>query len=290
MDDLPSELRDAIGRVEVSEESVCAAPVAAMMATLGRQAPPPQPGDALPETWHGLFCTAKLPPWRLNPDGLSKEETLLPSLDEFPRRMFGGARYSFHRPIRIGETMRKESAIASAELKRGRSGAFVVAVVHHRILGPNGLATLEENDILFRPDSGPPQAAPGGAAGPPPASATAAWRQTITPDPVLMFRASALTFNSHRIHYDRDWAVKVEGYPGLVVMGSLIARVLLELLWREMPAVALASFAFRSGRPLFDTAPFSIGGAPAADGRSAKLWALDAEGVAAMTAEATFKS
>lgn len=294
MSDIPAVLQESIGKIETVEDIITVAQTEAMMVTLGRESGPPKIGDKLPETWHGIFCTAKLSPSRLNEDGLASDQTLLPSLDEYPRRMFGGARFRFEQPIRIGDSIRKESKIARADLKDGKSGKFIVAVIEHSIIGPNGVTTVEENDILYRlpaeaDPAPPPKPAGDKPKGPPPPPGNAVWKRSITPDPVMMFRHSALTFNGHRIHYDRDYAVKVEKYPGLLVMGTLIARELLELLWNNMPGAELATYGFRSGRPLFDTAPFTVEGEPSEDGKSVKLWALDDKGLPAMMADATLK-
>ena len=104
-------------------------------------------------------------------------------------------------------------------------------------------------------------------------------------DDVGLFRYSALTFNGHRIHYDRRYATEVEGYPGLVVHGPLIATLALELLRRNVPDAAVSEFSFRAARPLFDTAPFFMSGRP--QGRIVHLWATDMEGALAMDASAT---
>ena len=239
----------------------------------------------MPPLWHGMFCTAKLPPDRLGPDGLALDEPLLPSLPDYPQKLFGGARFTFGRPIRIGEEIRKESEIVRFDAKEGRSGAFLLATVAHRIIGPDGLATLEENDVIFRPPAQEAGAAPSGGASAAEPPTETAWRRTIDPDPVLMFRHSALTFNSHRIHYDRDY-VRANGYPGLLVQGTLIARLMLELVHDHRPAAPVTAFAFRSGRPLYDTGPFLIEGEPNDDETQIRLRALDGDGAVSMTAMA----
>ena len=286
MDDIPDGAKDSIGRTITAADIVTAGPVAAMMATLGRDGPAPEDGDPLPPLWHGMFCTAKLPPDRLGPDGLAKDEPLLPALADYPRKLFGGARFTFERPLRIGESIRKVSAIERFDAKTGRSGAFLVATVAHRIIGPDGLATLEENDVIFRPpakkDAEP--TSDGTSTKPEPFGGDA-WRRTVEPDAVLMFRHSALTFNSHRIHYDRDYA-KANGYPGLLVQGTLIARLMLELVHDHRPEADLSGFAFRSGRPLYDTGPFTLEGEPDAAGTEVRLCAIAPDGAVSMTATA----
>lgn len=282
--DIPQPARAAIGKRVVADDVVTASPVEAMMATLGRVAPPPKEGDELPPLWHGIFCTTKLAPDRLGADGLPRDEALLPAVPGLPRKLFAGARFEFQSPILIGERIRRISEIAGFEAKDGRGGPLLFARVVHRIDGPRGVVIVEENDIVYR-------AAEAGGVGldpprtPPPAPRT--WRMTVEPDPVLMFRHSAVTFNSHRIHYDRSYAAAA-GLPGLLVQGMLIARLMLELVNRERPASRIVRFSFRSGRPLYDTAPFAIEGDPAPDGVTAQLAAVASDGGVAMTANVQF--
>ena len=172
--------------------------------------------------------------------------------------------------------MTRETRVIDIKEKQGRSGPLVFVVVRHEISNGEGLAITEEHDIVYR-DHGPPaplQAAP----------TDAAWERTIQPDDVLLFRYSALTFNGHRIHYDRRYATEVEGYPGLVVHGPLIATLLMDLLRRNQPSANVARFSFRAVSPLFDTGSFVVCGKP--DGSKVLLWAKDAAGNLAMTAEA----
>jgi 3-methylfumaryl-CoA hydratase len=273
------------GQIVSAADSVAEAPVAMLWAAFGRAGAPPGIGGELPPLWHGLFCTTKLPPDRLGEDGLPKDESILPAVPDLPQRLFAGARFIFHRPIRIGEAIRKESRLAGFEEKQGRAGRLLFAKIEHRILGPAGLAVTEENDIVYRKPA--PSGEGGGGSGAAPELPAPEWRTTVDPDPVLLFRHSAATFNSHRVHYDRRYT-EAHGMPGLLVQGMLIARLMLELVNREQPGAAVARFAFRSGRPLYDTAPFTIAGLPAPDGASARLWAIDAAGGVAMSADAGF--
>jgi 3-methylfumaryl-CoA hydratase len=144
------------------------------------------------------------------------------------------------------------------------------------------LAISERQDIVYRdtPQAGEP--APAGV----PAPDDATWTRRIDPDDVLLFRYSALTFNGHRIHYDRRYVTGVEGYPGLVVHGPLIATLLLDLLRRQMPQARIEHFEFRAVRPLFDTAPFEVCGRVEGD-RRMRLWARTPEGHVAMDASLT---
>ncbi len=283
---VPENLQAAVGSIVTAEDEVTAAPVAGLMAAFGHVDPSPAKGDPLPPLWHGLFCTAKLPPARLGADGLAKDEGLLPAAADFPNKLFGGARYEFRRPLRIGDAIRKESEVVSFELKQGRTGAFVVGLVEHRISNADGVAVVEQNDIIYRPRTPPSSAGNGDgkpASPPPPAPpGEAVWSRTISPDPVLMFRHSAVTFNSHRIHYDRDY-VRGRGYPGLLVQGTLIARLMMEMVREHRPDFDAAAFSFRSGRPIYDDGDFTLGAEPL-DGGEIDLWALDAAGHIGMTA------
>lgn len=294
MRNIPKNLDDAVGRKVVADDVITAAPVAGLMAAFGHQDPDPRPGDTLPPLWHGLFCTAKLPPDRLGADGLAKDEGLLPAAAEYPNKLFGGARFDFVHPLRIGETIRKESEVMSFARKEGRTGPFIVALIEHRISNSDGVAVVEQNDIIYRAATGSGTNTSGnassGGAKKKAASAQAstpepAWSRTLTPDPVLMFRHSAVTFNSHRIHYDRDY-VREKGYPGLLVQGTLIARLMLDMLAVELPEFAIGAFSFRSGRPVYDDGSFTLGAAPADDGDRVDLWAVDHAGNIGMTAQA----
>jgi 3-methylfumaryl-CoA hydratase len=179
--------------------------------------------------------------------------------------------------------VQRVSRIAAVKVKEGRSGPLVFVTVRREVSGPAGLALADEHDIVYRGADGaavaPAVAAPAGEA----------WSREIHPDPVLLFRYSAATFNGHRIHYDQPYATAVEGYPGLVVHGPLVATLLVDLLRRNRPGTELASFSFRALRPLFDTAPFSACGLPDEPARSARLWTRDAEGAITMDATAAWR-
>lgn len=289
MRNIPKNLDDAVGRTVVAEDDVSAAPVAGLMAAFGHEGPAPRSGDPLPLLWHGLFCKAKLPPSRLGADGLAKDEGLLPAAPDYPNKLFGGARFEFHHPIRIGDSIRRESEVMSFDLKDGRTGPFIVALIEHRVSNDDGVAVVEQNDIIYRAATGRAKPSSDGGrqnAGPPTGLPTEpVWSRTIMPDPVLMFRHSAVTFNSHRIHYDRDY-VREKGYPGLLVQGTLIARLMLEMVGAERPEFAVGAFSFRSGRPVYDDGAFTLGAVPAADGKQIDLWAVDHAGNVGMTAQA----
>ena len=275
-------LESWIGRTESREDVVTPVPIAALAATLDYQPQIPDLGDALPPLWHWLYF---LPISRLTeagPDGHPARGSFLPPVP-LPRRMWAGSRVDFHRPLRVGATLSRSSRVIGITSKEGRAGPLVFVVVRHEILDQQGVAITEEHDIVYRRNPQPGDPAPG----PHPAPGKATWVREIAPDPVLLFRYSALTFNSHRIHYDRRYAMEVEGYPGLVVHGPLLATLLLDLVRRNLPQAVVLRFVFRAVSPLFDDAPFTVCGKPADDGKTVRLWASNAQDGVAMDASAT---
>jgi 3-methylfumaryl-CoA hydratase len=200
--------------------------------------------------------------------------------------MFAGERFRFHRPIRIGDTLRRETELADISAKTGGTGMLVFATIVNRVFGPEGLALEEERRTVFREEvkAGERNQAPRREEAP----SDVAWRRRITPGPVLLFRFSALTFNSHRIHYDRPWATEVEGYPGLVVHGPLTSTLLIDFARDENPGRTFTQYATQARAPLFDPAPFELRGRSTGNGRGAELWAVTPEGTVAMSAQAEF--
>jgi len=273
-------LEEWIGKTETRGDLVSPTPVAALSATLDRDDAPPEPGDPLPPAWHWLFFLPLHRQSELGKDGHAERGGFLPPVP-LPRRMWAGSRMEFHRPLRIGDAITRTSRIASVKHKEGRTGPLVFVVVRHEIANPAGLAITEDHDIVYRDHARPGENAPA----PPAAPAEAAWERTIHPDDVLLFRYSALTFNGHRIHYDRRYATEVEGYPGLVVHGPLLATVLLDALRRNMAGAQVVRFEFRAASPLFDTAPFAVCGAPQNE-HTIRLWAKNESGGLAMDATA----
>jgi 3-methylfumaryl-CoA hydratase len=272
-------LREWRGRTESRSDEVTPAPIAALSATLDREDPFPQYGDPLPPLWHWLYFLPIPRQSELGPDGHARRGGFLPPVP-LPRRMFAGDRVQFHRPLRVGQEISRLSSIRDVSHKHGRSGPLVFVVVRHEISDRQGIAVVEEHDIVYRDSPTAMKTAPE----PQGAPAGAAWTREIQPDATLLFRYSALTFNGHRIHYDRRYATEVEGYPGLVVHGPLIATLLLDLLRRNVADASVASLSFRAMSPLFDIAPFSVCGKPVPDGKGAQLWAVDSQGSLAMEA------
>jgi 3-methylfumaryl-CoA hydratase len=162
--------------------------------------------------------------------------------------------------LRVDQDITRVSTVKDVTVKQGRNGALCFVLVRHEVSGPDGLALTEEHDIVYRDNPRPGEA----PAVPRPARTDGSWHRDIVPTDPMLFRYSALTFNSHRIHYDRRYVTETEGYPGLIVHGPLIATLLVDLLRRNTDR-ALASFTFRAVSPLFDIAPFSVHGAPEGD-------------------------
>jgi 3-methylfumaryl-CoA hydratase len=281
-------LRDWIGRSEQREDLITATPVAALSATLDRDDPAPAAGTELPPLWHWLYFTPLTRHSELGEDGHAKRGGFLPPVP-LPRRMWAGGRLDFLRPLRVGEDVTRVSTIQDVTVKQGRSGALVFVCVKHEFSNAQGLALREEHDIVYRDAPAPAPPGASGSSGTPAPEPMAAARdeqfsREIVPDPVLLFRFSALTFNGHRIHYDRSYVTGVEGYPGLVVHGPLIATLLLDLLRRHLPDAKVKHFRFKALRPTFDIHPFSVCGK--VEGKSVRLWGRDHEGWLTMQASA----
>ena len=273
-------LRTWIGKEETREDVVTPLPVVAMSATLDRSDPPPRAGDPLPPLWHWLYFLEFTRDSELGEDGHTRRGGFMPPVP-LPRRMWAGSRFTFAQPLRIGETISRTSVIADVSVKEGRTGPLVFVLVKHAISGEAGPALTEEHDIVYRNPFAPADQPPT----PRRAPADPAWRRDIAPSAVLLFRYSALTFNAHRIHFDRPYAVEHGGYPGLVVHGPLLATLLLDLFRRHLEAPA-RTFRFRAIRPLFDNSPFAVCGRPG-NGGTIALWAQDDQGFLCMDAEAT---
>ncbi|MSP48839.1 MAG: acyl-CoA dehydrogenase [Alphaproteobacteria bacterium] len=272
-------LKAWVGRRDSAEDTAALAPVAALSASLDRADPPPRSGDPLPPLWHWLYFLEAKPASELGPDGHPKRGGFLPPVP-LPRRMWAGSRLTFLAPIPLGAPIRRDSEILKVEVKEGRSGTLVFVTVRHRVMCAGAAAIEEEHDIVYRNSPKPGDAAP--AAKPEPGDGT--WSRRLVPDPVLLFRYSALTFNGHRIHYDHPYVTTVEGYPGLVVHGPLQATLMLDLVRRQRPAARVRRFSFRALQPVFADRPLGVGGRPA--GSAIALWVANDSGHLAMDGEA----
>jgi 3-methylfumaryl-CoA hydratase len=276
------DLRAHIGRKQVATDVLHAGPANLLRLALDRPEPEMKDGDPLPPAWLTLYFLPRFGPRELRPDGAPGDSGVVPKMP-LPRRMFAGERQRYHRALRLGEPVRRETELADISVKSGGTGTLVFATVLSRIFGPDGLAVEEERRTVFREEikAGEKNQAPRRD----PAPTDVPWRRTVTPNPVLLFRFSALTFNSHRIHYDHRWATEVEGYPGLVIHGPLTTTLLIDFARDSNPGRTLRGYTTQARAPLFDTAPFELRGRPTADGKGAELWAVTPEGTVAMSAE-----
>jgi 3-methylfumaryl-CoA hydratase len=281
------ELKKHIGRTQTATDVLHPGPANLLRLAFARPDPPMKEGDPLPPTWLTLYFLPQYGPAELRPDGSPRDAGVVPPMP-MPRRMFAGERVRLHRPLRLGESVRRETTLADMSLKSGGTGTLVFATVVNRVFGADGLALEDERRTVFREEvkAGERNQAPRRD----PAPAEVPWRKRIAPDPVLLFRFSALTFNSHRIHYDLKWATETEGYPGLVVHGPLTTTLLIDFARDCHPGRTIKSYVTQARAPLFDTAPFELRGRPTADGRGAELWAVTPEGTIAMSAEVELAS
>lgn len=274
------DLGDWVGRQEIRADRVDLRIAQALAATLDHDPATFSEGDALAPLWHWVYFTPNACTKELGTDGHPQRGGFLPPV-ELPNRMWAGGRLNFVQPLTVGERVERVSRILRCERKGGRSGDLVFVTVEHSISGANGVALIEEHDIVYR------NAAPMGPrlAGEQ-APTVADYRANINPNPVLLFRYSALTFNGHRIHYDHPYVTQVEGYPGLIVHGPLTATLLLETFRRQHPDKQVKTFAFRAVGPLFDRHYFDVCGRITGPD-SAELW-TDEAGRLTMKATVTF--
>ena len=273
-----TDLQAWVGRSEVVSDTVTAFPARALAATLNRpDAADLNDGAPLPAIWSWLYFLPLAPMSNVGADGHPRRGGFLPPV-ELPRRMWAGSRCSELSSIRIGERIERSSTITSVAEKTGGAGSMVFVTVAHEVRADGRLAMREEQDIVYVriPER----------FSPPPATALPAcdWSEPVAVDPVLLFRFSALTFNGHRIHYDRTYATEVERYPALVVHGPLQAILLFDAACRRAPASAsVSAFTFRGMRPLFDTDQVTLNGANGANG-GIDLFTANGEGAVGMKA------
>jgi 3-methylfumaryl-CoA hydratase len=270
-----------VGRTEERRDIIAPGPLNRFMAMLDHRREAFSTGDVIPPLAHWLFFLPETPQSELGPDGHQKRGGFIPALDGHPRRMWAGSRITFLKDIRVGDELLRVSRIAAVKPKTGASGSMVFVTVRHEVSrAGEGLALVDEHDIVYRSLAGPAVTAAPRTVGP------GDWRRTLTPDAVMLFRYSALTFNGHRIHYDRDYVRNVEGYPGLIVHGPLIATLLVDLIGRNAPGARVERFSFRAVSPLFDGAEMSVNASLPSDDGAVSLWAANADGGLAMSAEA----
>ena len=246
-----------------------------LAATLDRAAEPAVKGSLLPCLWHWLYFLPEATTSSLADDGHAKKGDFLPPVP-LPRRMWAGSRIEYLSPLCIGDDARRESTITNIQSKSSGDNAMIFVSVQHQIFVDDRLAIREEQDIVYRN----PAVTNAKAAKTRPETLTPEWCEPVRADAVLLFRYSALTFNAHRIHIDREYAMQEEGYPGLVVHGPLTATMLLDLMARENSDIDVRTLEIRAQKPLFDTQEFRLAGRR--DGDGAILWADACAGATAM--------
>jgi len=271
-----TDLKAWIGRTETAVDVAGEAPLAGLAALLDHAAPPWRTGEA-PPLAHWLYFLPHALQSQISADGHPARGDFLPPTP-LPRRMWAGSRLTFHGAVPLGARLERRSEIADVAEKTGSSGTMLFVTVRHAVFANGVHVVSEDQDIVYREASTTPTPAPG-PVGPAPACDVA---RPMRADPTQLFRFSALTFNAHRIHYDRDYSRDVEGYPGLVVHGPYLATLLMDHFLRQRPGARVKSFAFRARRPIFDIAPFTLclNDQP----REAELWVAGPDGQPSFTA------
>ena len=274
-------LRQWTGRTSEATDVVTAQLVRGLRATLFMDIGDPKPGDASPFTTHWCLGQPVFPMAELGPDGHPARGGFLPPVP-LPRRMWAGGELEILEALRVGDEVTRVSRISDITMKTGSTGVLCFVSVDHTVTTPRGIAIRERQDIVYR-DVSPAPAAPAKPPGPPP---SAQHRETHMADPVLLFRYSALTFNGHRIHYDRDYVTKVEGYPGLIFHGPMQAAFMVEFGAKLNGGQPPKKFGYRGVQPLFEGSEFSVNANKTDAGMD--LWTANSSGQPTMKATATW--
>lgn len=243
-----------------------------------------EPGMVVPKLWHWLFFLPQVKASETGKDGHPKTGDFIPRLEGLDRRMWAGSRFQFHTDLHAGQYAEKISEVVKVTRKEGRSGKLGFVLVNHQIFQDDRHVLTEEHDIVYKQAPQTDTTVASVNAGLKPPDKTAQWSQTITPDPVLLFKYSALTFNGHRIHYDRGFCKQEFGFPGLAVHGPLIATLLMELVRQNLASARVTEFAFQAKGPIFDFQTFKVEGCREA--QKVFLWAVNEDGFETMTAQA----
>ena len=277
-----SSYNEWIGRSQSSTDFLTLAPLKGLAATLDKKKVDFSPGDKLPSLWHWLYFLDPAKQSNLANDGHAERGNFLPPIP-LPGRMWGGSRFEFHKPLHAGEEIQRKSTIKSIAIKEGRSGQLAFVTVSHEIGKKGEIAISEEHDIVYRNHAKPNKMAPSGNIAP----TESDYAKTIIPDSILLFRYSALTFNGHRIHYDREYVTNEEGYPGLLVHGPLLATLIADLVSEQFPGKNLTRFEFKAMNPVFDLNAFHVCGINPNQNGQLELWIKDHADVLCMKASAT---
>jgi 3-methylfumaryl-CoA hydratase len=241
----------------------------------------PQPGEALPPSWHWLYFLETPTSAMTGPDGHPRKGGWLPPIP-LPRRMWSAGSVDVLQPLVLAAAASKRSVVRSVELKTGRSGSLIFVVLEHEVRQRNALCIREEQTLAYRPAPSAPAPLPPGEKAP----EDCGWSRSLVPSSVLLFRFSALTYNGHRIHYDREYATREEFYPGLVVHGPLLATLLLDVALERAGERRVEHFEFRAIRPTFEGVEMKL--CARSEGRETKLWSVTNEGFVGMHLSARF--
>jgi len=274
-------LKQWTGKQESVEETISVEPLHRLRATLDKEPIAFNSGDAVPALWHWIYFLTPVRASELGRDGHPALGGFMPPI-QLPQRMWAGGKLTFDQPLRIGDRAKKLSTVRGIKVKEGRSGLLCFVEVEHDIFVKNELRISEMHSIVYREIKPPKE----DRSLPSEAPANAQWSKQIVPDPTLLFRYSALTFNGHRIHYDLDFCRQQEGYPGLVFHGPLTATLLLDLAMERNPGRGLSAYEFRALSPLFDNAPFTLNGRM--QDNQAAMWAASSDGRLAMKSTVSF--
>ncbi|WP_223446177.1 hypothetical protein [Pseudomonas sp. BF-R-19] len=270
-----------IGHKKRMKDQLTLMPVNALAATLNHDYGAALSGDLLPELWHWLYFLPTPQCAEIGGGGLPLRGVL--PMIALPNCIWAGGRIEYIRSPQVGDEVERVSTILDVNHEVGQDGQLVFVTLQHEIFDDGGLLIREEQDLIYLDNAKleSPLSRPQSTDMEP------LWTRTVNPDPVLLFRYSALTFNGHRIHYDRSYAQEVEGYPGLVVHAHLIATLLVDLLHEHLPVATMKYLSIRVLHALYDIAPFRLCGVPSEDGRSVTLWAEGPDGSVCMKATAT---
>ena len=277
-------LKDWIGKQEFSNDIISFTPIKALSATLDLEHIELKERSKIRELWHWLYFLPMHHQKEIGKDGHARRGVFLPPV-ALPRRMWASGKFIFCSDISIGDKVKRISTIENIEEKSGRTGPLVFVKVRHDVYVEHNVSPslIEHQYIVYRDEKRKDERELVSKK----ANSKSKWFREVVPDEVLLFRYSALTFNGHRIHYDRKYTIEEEGYPGLVVHGPLLATLLLDLVYRQLPHVNIKEFRFKALRPIFDLNSFSLHGEPSDGSNSIKLWVKDHDGLLAMEAAAT---
>ncbi len=290
-----SQYQPWVGRSEVCTDIAAPEHYRAWLSTLDYKDLTVKDGAPMPPLAHLIFNKAIVQVSEVGRDGHPKRGDFLPPV-ALPRRMWAGSKFEFRAPLRVGDKLAKRSEVVSVQAKTGSTGQLVFLVLRHTTTSQSGGEVMEEQTVVYRDDPKPAAAgeapkpasagAPSNSARAPAPMPAADFSRGVTPNEVMLFRYSAITFNGHRIHYDAPYAKEVEGYPGLVVHGPLLATLMVDLVARELPSEKVESFEFTARQAV--TLPASITVNGKREGRAVSLW-IENKGASAVTGKVTLR-